>query len=185
MFALDVTKSLNPDFTPEAISDFLEETEFRLVQPKYLNMESKTNKKYDIFLNKLFFEDQFLTEIDDSTISKWSKRYKEAANFVIKQIPIFLENAEQMHEYSVHSVHGRFRRIEETIRDWGRSLRGNIFEEDKDSQKILNLENKSKDEIREMIGEYLFLDLKGTLQPSKVFKKIFDRTKNSDLELEF
>lgn len=182
MFALDVTKSLNPDFIPEAISDFLNETELRLLKPGYLGIWSKQSKKYDIFLNKLFFEDQFLAKIDDNTISKWSKRYREAANFVIEQIPIFLENAEQMHEYSMH---GRFRRIEEAIRDWGRHLRGCIFEEDKDGRKVLILENKSKDEIREIIGEYLFLDLKATPEPSKMFKKIFDRTKESDLELEF
>ncbi len=84
-----------------------------------------------------------------------------------------------------HSMHGRFRRIEETIRDWGRHLRGCLFEEDKDGRKVLILENKSKNEIREMIGEYSFLDLKGMPQPSKMFKKIFDRTKENDLALEF
>lgn len=129
-----------------------------------------------------FFENDILIEIDDSTISKWSKRYRDAANFVIEQIPVFLENIAQMRE---HSMHGKFRRIEETIRDWGRHLRGCVFEEDKDGRKVLILENKSKNEIREMIGEYSFLDLKGTPQSSKMFKKIFDRTKENDLELEF
>ena len=182
VFALDVTKSLNSDFIPEAISDFLNETDLRLLQPGYQDIWSRQNKKYDIFLNRLFFENDILIEIDDSTISKWSKRYRDAANFVIEQIPLFLENISQMRE---HSMHGRFRRIEETIRDWGRHLRRCVFEEDKDGQKVLILENKSKNEIREMIGEYSFLDLKAMPQPSKMFKKIFDRTKENDLELEF
>ena len=78
-----------------------------------------------------------------------------------------------------------FAELKKTIRDWGRHLRGCVFEEDKDGRKVLILENKSKNEIREMIGEYSFLDLKGMPQPSKMFKKIFDRTKENDLELEF